>query len=615
MREHEFGGVWQKWTPTETEVPREPGLHATYQPVYPEGLVVTYPFGPGTERALAVKKVTVVPAVALTKEKPFGPGSERPLPSEPRGHVKVMERYPERAIATVTYTPRIEIKPKPTITQQFVGAVEWVLGGELEELAFKKTLELGGMPEEKWQEYWVRVGEPVTRTLSGEVAYRQTGILTGRKAIEEFAYVPVGAVSVAESFVGREPTLVSSSVAYVLSGGKKEVFGSELEKISEHPGLLFGEFVGEYLAGKAFWWVGGKAWSGLQRVTPSAIKEPISYSVKFGRVAKVYHGLRLWRIEHLPTWRGSAIDVYLAKHSGWYYTKTGGIAVGEVVIPPTPEVVSYAKLQALSGAYEMTVAPRTGGVWLGRYLVEPTKKKALPHLFVNISKGWIAGPSYLEETSFQRVHPETSLTPLVSQQQLTRMGVFPYVPKVVSTTGKKGISYVILGFSMGVTRAVTEMEKSVSTSFKIEKPKRKTRIFGYPLQKEPTWQPTLEFERIKYSPVDIFESKPEKREKPVLIPRIGEFQDVESALSTKTEQIAKTIETAMQTLVSTSRKAPSFEVPSPPLSKRGGGKGGSRFGQDLFGAWFKHKRHIKTPEQMIKTYMEMEMPKIKIRGK
>lgn len=368
------------------------------------------------------------------------------------------------------------------------------------------------------------------------------------------------------------PTLTGESLDYLLGRGFRQKWPTgEYIPTAYWVGESFGEYVQAVAIAKA-----------LGKITGHP-------RVRVSRPAKLVHRAKLWRIEHLPAYRASRLDIWLAKHSRWYYAKTGGIAPGEVVLPLATEPISYAKLEAVSSAFEMTVAPRTGGVWVGKYFIEPTAKKGLPHMFISVSRGFVAGPAYLKQYGFERVSPETMLTPLVSQQQLTRMGIYPYVPKVVTV-------------STVATRQLFGWGALTLGRGLIPKAKRKYRRVS-PVLVTPKllkWQPTLAFERLKLRPLELLERREKEKVAPILkVSPIAKAKSIEK-VAMRQVQVPKQIQLPKFVVPHPyiTRRTPIPEPPILPPTRRGG-IDTSQIGRDFLGKWFKRKHPILTPKELM----------------
>jgi len=314
--------------------------------------------------------------------------------------------------------------------------------------------------------------------------------------------------------------------------------------------------------------------------------------------AKAQSWLTTQYLEKGPaTWKGITEKVVMKITGAKPY-----IATGEVAIPDISRgALSFSKLEASYGAWEMHLAPRTGGVWIGKYVLEEPAKKVLPVL---IGYKGAVSIGYLGEYGFRR---ETALTPLVSQTQLTRMGIFPYVPKVGASTTVRGISQIFTGI------AATSL---VKVGKHLKPPQRKKFQF----------EPTFSFKRIQYSPLQVsFPTPTKQRDFPVIAPKFFDFAEVEQQtkqVSTLKQQVAQLPELKYQLKTPQILKQPSLpDIPDIPVAKttpvfpvgppfRLPTKGKRRKKKDLFGAWFKREHQIKMPKQMLETYLGSKMPRI-----
>lgn len=257
------------------------------------------------------------------------------------------------------------------------------------------------------------------------------------------------------------------------------------------------------------------------------------------------------------------------------------IATGEVAIPDiTRGAVSLAKLEASYGAWEMALAPKTGGVWIGKYAVEETPKQVLPLL---IARGGKITIGYLVEYGFQR---EARLTPLVSQTQLTRMGIYPYTSKIGYASTMDSISKIFTGF--GVSTFIKTLPKPEA-----------------PQRQKVKWVPTFDLQRIQYTPLKDFSIERQKEEAiPMLeVPQISEATTAQitkqvTVQKLKVPQKLKPIIPTKTTLTTPKIIFPQDYHFLKPKKKQP---------KDLFGAWYKKEHPIKTPEQMLKTYVGVDL--------
>lgn len=220
-------------------------------------------------------------------------------------------------------------------------------------------------------------------------------------------------------------------------------------------------------------------------------------------------------------WKGSRIDRWLADHCSWYYKRTGGIARGEVDLgqmgirefemPGHP--LAQKSWMAGEMAWEMSLAPRTGGVMIAApAAAKEAPEKLLPTLWIRggvhqhiTGEGW-AEYAYLPKnieiptqeltwkgkqliqtqpvgfarythripvftkTYFERgilptvVEVEKGLLPLITQAQVTRLGLIPYMgrtvtPIFVSAAPSSLSSYVFSGLSRTVAPGVSTGKK------------------------------------------------------------------------------------------------------------------------------------------------------------
>jgi len=249
-----------------------------------------------------------------------------------------------------------------------------------------------------------------------------------------------------------------------------------------------------------------------------------------------------------------------------------------------------------------------GGVWLRNIGLAPTKTKVLPHL---IARGGAISIGYLRELGFEEPIWKRGLLPYVTQQQVTRMGITPYIPKMIGVTGKKGVSQFLFG--MGLTTIVkarppTKVRQLTPVILQPRlQPLRKRRERQVLFPK--VWQPTLAYQREKFRSLTI--ERPRKKERERLIPilRLPPFQIPRRELKAPVTQIPKQIPSTPQIVT----QIPSIPTPTPtiptiptpiipPFRLPRGGRDVSRGMSGLFGRWFKREHPIKTPKEMWRTF-------------
>lgn len=448
------------------------------------------------------------------------------------------------------------------------------------------------LPPEKRAKYLVEPPSWKETTVTGAI-YREgektpvVGVHLGGSISQDITMAFSGFVGVFESWL--RPEVPSPTGAVVgLAVGRPQQFQAYREEL--HAGYLVGGLFGTYVEAKAMGFAAKKVWAGIKVVTPEFIKHPIYQTVKFGRVAKLAHQVKL----AAPSFRGSRLDVFLTKHSKWYYRTTRGIAHGEVAIPRVTERISLGQLKASMGAWELTQAPRTGGVWIGKVAIAPIKTKVLPHL---ISRGGLVSIGFLREVSYDaEPYWRRGLLPFVTQQQVTRLGLIPYVPKIVSTTGKKGVSMLGAGLALTVPKLV------VSQVPKLQ-PRKKMVVTPK------VWQPTLAYEREKIRPLTLLEPKVKQRERLVPTLRLPQIQEQPQAPTLKIPTLQ------IPTLDIPTPQVPKLDVPTYPLYPRvpRGGRDVSRGARGLFGTWFKREHKVASPKEVASRFFGERKPRKKKR--
>ena len=237
-----------------------------------------------------------------------------------------------------------------------------------------------------------------------------------------------GAVGIPEGWVRPDiPTPAGALVGIVL-GRPEQLEAYTTGEVSL--AYLLGGLGGTYVEAKAFGYGLSKAWGGLRKagyaIGKTRYGRPVYEAYKFGRVARVAHKARVGLQRYVPE-----------------YFKKGAITRGEVSIPPAPETVSLKALEATDLAWQLTQAPRTGGVWVGKSFIAEGAKPPMKHLFYTggkVSVGYLRDLSYVSPARRQE-----ALLPYVTQTQVTRMGIMPHVPRTVTHAGRGLVSQAIVG--------------------------------------------------------------------------------------------------------------------------------------------------------------------------
>jgi len=427
------------------------------------------------------------------------------------------------------------------------------------------------LPEKKREAYLETV-EPLTHV-------RETPAL---KSFEEFAYVPSGFVGAFERYV--QPGIPTPSTAVlqpIFEGGKL----TEAQFLAEHPGYALGALVGEWVQAKyIFGPMLERGWRGVKAVTPKAVKDVF----KFGKVGRVIHKTDLWVKGHLP-------ERFRMKP----------ISPGEIVIPTVPERVSVSWFKTSKTAFEMTLFPRTGGVWVGKTFLTEPMKAPMKHLFYiggKISVGYLRELSYVSPAARQE-----KLLPFVTQTQLTRMGVLPYIPKVTVARGLPLAARTFVGFS------VSALAKTLVQVKEPTRPKRRVKAVTLPkVVAVPEWQPTLALEREKLRTTTFEVVEPKRKKKALIVPIpalksvVGEVPKIE-AVPSKLLQKEREMLVAIPKLKQVPKQIPApfrppprpqptfpptrflFKPPEAMLSRRRA---------RLFGAWYLKKHPLPTGTEL-----------------
>lgn len=414
------------------------------------------------------------------------------------------------------------------------------------------------------------------------------------EGLEQFVYAPIGVLSGFESSLGvSTPAVVSATFGAML--GQPE----EMKRLSElGSGYAFGTLAGELLVGK---YVYGKT---LTQGVAWAKGTRIAQTIKFTRVAKTVTTLK----NKFPTIKGSRVDVWLAQHSRWYYGKTSGIAVGEVSIPPSGRV-SLGTLRASQVSAFMLDAPRTSGIWIGKSWFEPTKK-SLKHLFFR--KG-VLSTGYLSELGFRKsaieiVAEQRSVLPIVTQTQVTRMGIIPYVGGKQTFMGSSLLNQIAVSFAIGLTPKLRMQPKLEPLEWQptLAREREKFRTITLERVKQKQKQllifPSLQRLQLKHQPLrQIFH--PKLRKKEAVVPSLILPMRVITKQEPKPLVVPKLIQTPKY-VYPPPRIVPPILTPPiiPPFRRPIGGADVSRAVAGLREMWFKRTHPIKTHGEMWNTF-------------
>jgi hypothetical protein len=403
------------------------------------------------------------------------------------------------------------------------------------------------------------------------------------------------------------------------------------------------------------------------------ITEHVTKPAKTGTLGRKWHEAKLAYIEHAPwePWKGSKLDVWLAKHWKWYYAKTGGLAPGEVAFGHIPFGISkgaalgykvpIAKMAqyafATEQAWQLQLAPRTAGVWVkgapaisgiqtyvfetaivGGQLVKrfrparaeefietPTyreyPKQPLKETF--FTEGWKypkaplktgeplgferyawrmekSGKYFFEREKWPTLEElrKRGLLPLVTQTQLTRMGIYPYISKTTVVTGKKGISKLAIGLG------ITTFAKTITRPQTPKRLRKRQALLIIPK----VWQPTYAWEKEKFRPLTLEQPRLKERERliPVLKVPVVQVQPQAPKQVARLKQkmsVTPKIPYPYRFKELTKRDFLMFYPPGPKPTF------GETF-EKLFGKWFYRKHPIASPSEVVRKFMGLdEKPK------
>lgn len=354
------------------------------------------------------------------------------------------------------------------------------------------------------------------------------------------------------------------------------LFGTSLETIAFSKGFEYG-------------------FKGIKAITPEIVKHPLyeaKEAIRFSRIAKILQSADQSVKAALPSWKGSRLDVWLIENSEWYRKHAlKQLSLGEVASKLAPERWSLKEIEADILSTELAKFPRTQLVYIAQ--VPKLSGKALPTLFVRGSQfAWI----WPKSTSM--ILREATFTPFVSQTQVTRMGIHPFVPKAAYSFSK---------------------EFSKSMALGVVAP---TLLKAIQLKPEPILRKTISYEeeRQKLLPQRLlrFETKTKQKEALAVIPKITPKQ------TPLTSTITKLIQAQNQAMRQITLQAQRTAMPhiaktvfTPFRWPTGGGfSSRSGGGKSLLGKWYRKEQLIKTPKQMLRTFFGTpRKPRRKQRGR
>lgn len=458
-------------------------------------------------------------------------------------------------------------------------------------------------------------GDIVTRTM------QKTGYLPSRASDVLFV---AGAVSAPES-------IVNPNVPNLLELGGKS------------PEFIVGRFTGEamMLAGTA------EAFSWVTKGTVSPLRGPVEKWLMKSYEKQAKGALELGKV---PSW--SLKQKLVMKLTGI----TPNLARGEVSFPV---VETVSKTGAISGlpkglpftdiGWELAEAPRMGGVMITK-MPSATTPKALQVFFgigeelipfgkikgegetLGLEKSIAKGEpmekglpsSMLEESYYPKVGgfdvtvkdvnvrgatswtkwpttrslvEEQKLLPFVTQTQVTRLGIHPYIPDMTVGAASKGLSQV-LGAGIGLLPKA--LQRQVATPKLESLPKLEPEI----KLKLPSFEEPFEVQKLKRFPQLYLSQKQRKRAIPILAPMIGLEPLTKTvsvpALKLGVPQATKQLLTPIFKMPTPTLTIPSFPA-FPSVSGRSrSGEDSGRLGGGLFGRWFTRSHAIPTSKQIMR---------------
>jgi len=228
---------------------------------------------------------------------------------------------------------------------------------------------------------------------------------------ESLAY-SVGALAGKET--PRPPPTITGAVITGTVGELEEKYGQS---------YLMGSIMGEILLSYGI----GKVAEPLTRPVVTAMGKPFQPLVSSVKGA----------------WKGSHPDIWLAKHSSWYFSKTGGLAQQVVGAKGVSEPFSLQAAKAGEMAWLLETTKGTSGLLLKPTEYAVHKASVLPHL---ISRGGAISVGYLRELGFEKPKimgglpaREISLETIIKTTPKT----IPYLPPFLGTAATPIISTAI----------------------------------------------------------------------------------------------------------------------------------------------------------------------------
>lgn len=432
---------------------------------------------------------------------------------------------------------------------------------------------------------------------------------------DPFGYFAAGFVSAGETTV---------ELVFPHPTGVSPVFHDIFALPGQPPEFIVGRVAGEVITavtvGKIFEGPLTLASEAASKVVGKVVPKTIqTYVAKAGTTIKA----------KLPSFKGSRIDVWLAKHSEWYYRKTGGLAVQEVVQPAgirvfdmgtgkVVEKVGTGYLTSSELSWALAATKRTSAISVSKTFIEPATP-SMKHLFFRGGKLTVGYLSELgfKKTAVEMVAEQRTLTPLVTQTQITRMGIVPYVGGKVTTIGSAFFRSTTAMFALSLAPKVTKPTPKLRLEPKLKpiqwEPTLTREVLRFrmlSLEKQEVKQrqllalPKLKMRQLQHQPTrELLRPKLEKKQvlplPSLALPKVATVQQQEQKLLTtpKLRQTAKHVYPP--------KLVPPTPTLSPPIKPFTPPFGGQDFARDiarLSGRWFKRTHAIKEPEQMLRTF-------------
>lgn len=362
----------------------------------------------------------------------------------------------------------------------------------------------------------------------------------------------------------------------------------------------------------------------------------ISKHFKFSHVAKTVKSFKT----KLPSWKGSRVDVWLAKHSKLYYGKTRGVSPQEVGLKPFEMVttmkgetlpkIGLGDIQATDIYWKMLQSPRTGGVMIGKapiltkgiqtYTFEWVMRgdQLIPRFRPERAQSYMPSQKATSKSIAQMFKPvklkpytpiyQRGLLPFVTQKQVTRMGIVPYRAPYVggrtfATVSPKIIGPTLAMLGVGLAKKLRFIPKILEWQPTLAREREKFRTITLERVKQKQKQvlifPRLKMLQLKHQPLRQL-YRPKLRKKEAVVPKMP------TIVMTKQERKQLTILKPLQIprhVYPPNLVPPTLTPPIiPPFRPPTRDPDVSRAVAGLHGEWFRREHAIKTPKEVLRAF-------------